>query len=286
MRHETLDEDRQDARRETLDASLASRLTSSSSRLVSNVSSQPTEPPVMLSALQHYLFCPRQCALIHVEGVWSENYLTAVGRQLHERVDRKGSETRKDVHLATALRLVSNRLGLTGVADMVEFHRQDSQHDVNGMCVAVRLPGLIGFWRPFPVEYKRGAPKSHRADEVQLCAQALCLEEMLGVSITAGALFYGETRRRTDVLFDAELRSLTEGIAAKVHELMRMGETPSPVLAKGCKACSLFDQCRPEDVGGCESARRWIGKQLEAIGLTSSGCNPSRLSSNVSSTFV
>ena len=270
MRREATDARFSDVRHETIDASLVSRLSSnSSSRLMSNDSSQPGESPVMLSALQHYLFCPRQCALIHVEGVWSENYLTAAGRQLHERVDRKGAETRKDVHLATALRLVSNRLGLMGVADMVEFYGQETQFDSNGICVAARLPGRRGFWRPFPVEYKRGAPKSHRADEVQLCAQALCLEEMLGVSIAAGALFYGETRRRTDVPFDVELRSLTEDVAAKVHELIRIGETPPPVLTKGCKACSLFDQCRPESVGRRESARHWIKNQLEAIGLTS-----------------
>ena len=283
MRRETIDAKAVDARHETLDASLVSCLMSNSPRLSSNVSSQPCESPVMLSALQHYLFCPRQCALIHVEGAWSENYLTAAGRQLHERVDRKGAETRKDVHLATALRLMSNRLGLTGVADMVEFHRQESQIDANGICVAARLPGRTGFWRPFPVEYKRGSPKSHRADEVQLCAQALCLEEMLGVSIAAGALFYGETRRRTDVPFDAELRSLTEDVAAKVRGLLRAGETPPPVLTKGCKACSLFDQCRPEGVVGRESARRWISNQLETIGLTSPDCHPSRLSSNVTS---
>ena len=266
MRHETLDAGFSDARHATVDSSPVSRLSSNSPGLPSSVISQLGESPVMLSALQHYLFCPRQCALIHVEGVWGENYLTAAGRQLHERVDRKGYETRKDVHLATALRLVSNRLGVTGVANMVEFHRQESQHDANGICVAARLPGRKGFWRPFPVEYKRGAPKSHRADEVQLCAQALCLEEMLDVSIGAGALFYGETRRRVDVAFDEELRSLTEGVAAKVHELICVGETPPPVLTKGCRACSLFEQCRPEDVGGIGSAKRWIKNQLEAVG--------------------
>ena len=223
----------------------------------------PDEPPVMLSALQHYLFCPRQCALIHVEGTWSESFLTAAGRQLHERVDRRGGETRRDVHLATALRLPSRRLGLTGVADMVEFHRQETVGGDAGRMVAARLPGRSGYWRPFPVEYKRGAPKSHRADEVQLCAQALCLEEMLGVSIAAGALFYGETRRRMDVAFDSELRVLTEDVAEKVHALTRAGVTPPPVLAKGCRACSLADVCRPGDVGGGESARRWINDQID-----------------------
>ena len=226
------------------------------------------ESAVMLSALQHYLFCPRQCALIHMEGIWTENFLTAAGRQLHERVDRRGGETRRDVHLATALRLVSNRLGLTGVADMVEFHRAESSNDEKGCCIAVKLSGRSGFWRPVPVEYKRGSPKAHRADEVQLCAQALCLEEMLGVTIASGALFYGETRRRSNVTFDAELRSLTEDVAAKVHELLRSGHTPLPVFTKGCRGCSLFETCRPEEVGGGrDSARRWIGNQLEEAGV-------------------
>lgn len=223
------------------------------------------ESPVMLSALQHYLFCPRQCALIHVEGVWSENFLTASGRQLHERVDRRGGETRRDVHLATALRLVSNRLGLTGIADMVEFHRQDVPEDANGQIVAARLSGRSGCWRPFPVEYKRGTPKSHRADEVQLCAQALCLEEMLGVSIAAGALFYGKTRRRADVVFDPELRSLTETVSNKVHALIRIGSTPPPVLTKSCQACSLVDICRPADFDGRNSVRRWLERQIAEV---------------------
>ena len=169
--------------------------------------------------------------------------------------------------MATALRLVSNRLGLTGVADLVEFHREESPNDEKGCCIAAKLSGHSGFWRPFPVEYKRGSPKAHRADEVQLCAQALCLEEMLGVTIASGALFYGETRRRSNVAFDAELRSLTEDVAAKVHALLRSGETPLPVFTKGCRGCSLFETCRPEDVGsGRDSAKRWIRNQLEEAG--------------------
>ena len=227
----------------------------------------PDEPPVMLSALQHYLFCRRQCALIHVEGLWSENYLTASGRQLHERVDRRGGETRKNIHLATALRLVSNRLGLTGVADMVEFHRQDFACDSQGRQVAAPIAGRSGYWRPFPVEYKRGVPKSHRADEVQLCAQALCLEEMLDVAIPGGALFYGEIRRRVDVVFDCELRALTEQVAADVHELIRTGGTPPPVLTESCCACSLWGICRPERIGRGKPASRWLDMQLEDVGI-------------------
>ncbi len=216
---------------------------------------------VMLSALQHYMFCPRQCALIHIEGVWSENYLTASGRTIHERVDRRGGETRGDLHQATALRLVSKRLGLTGVADMVEFHRAEKAGDEKGVVVAVALPGLSGLWSPSPVEYKRGAPKSHRADEVQLCAQALCLEEMLGVAVPSGALFYGETRRRMDVVFDAELRDLTERIAKETRELMILGITPKATQEKRCKACSLIDVCRPDKMSG-KSVRKWMAREL------------------------
>lgn len=213
---------------------------------------------VMLSALQHYLFCPRQCALIHVEGLWSENYLTSAGRRLHERVDSGRKETRRDVHVATSLRLVSNRLNMTGVADLVEFHRVEDELDETGGQRAVRLPGREGWWRPFPVEYKHGKPKEHRADEVQLCAQAICLEEMFSLKITSGALFYGGIRRRVDVSFDDDLRQLVEMTARRVSELMVIGETPSPVRMKGCEACSLKEHC----LEGERSARKWIEDQV------------------------
>jgi CRISPR-associated exonuclease Cas4 len=221
----------------------------------------------MLSALQHYLFCPRQCALIHVEGLWSENYLTALGRAMHTHVDQKVRETRRDVHLATSLRLISNRFGVMGVADMVEFYKSDCLKNAEGQIVGAVLPGRKGFWQPFPIEYKRGAPKAHRADEVQLCAQALCLEEMLGVVILNGALFYGETKRRMEVMFDDELRNLTESVIQRVHQLVEQGATPLPVYSKGCKACSLYNLCRPEDISERDSARRWINNQLGVFGI-------------------
>lgn len=262
MRRETLDEELSDTRQETLDAPQVSRLMSNSSCLMSNVSHQSDASPVMLSALQHYLFCPRQCALIHIEDVWSENYLTAAGRVLHERVDRKGSETRRDVHLATSLRLYSKRLGLTGVADMVEFHKTLSAEDDDGNIIAAILPGRTGYCRPFPVEYKKGKPKSHRADEVQLCAQALCLEEMLHVHISEGALFYGETRHRSEVVFDETLRQLTEEVVGKTRELLVSGKTPPSVFTKACKSCSLFEVCRPECFDSRISAKRWIDNQV------------------------
>ena len=216
---------------------------------------------IMLSALQHYLFCPRQCALIHVDGAWSENYLTASGRQLHERVDRIGGETRRDVHLATALRLISTRLGIMGVADMVEFHLAASEFE-DGVRVAAPLAGRSGCWKPFPVEYKRGRPKPHRADEVQLCAQALCLEEMLGVSIPEGALFYGETRKRTSVAFDRELRALTEETVIAVRKLLTEEALPPAVVSKGCLACSLSETCQPKTASAHPSAEGWIRRQL------------------------
>ena len=216
---------------------------------------------VMISALQHFLFCRRQCALIHVEGAWRENYLTATGRILHGRVDRMGSETRRDVHAATSLRLVSNRLGVMGVADMVEFLRVESSHDSDGRTIAARLPKREEWWRPYPVEYKRGRPKAHRADEVQLCAQAICLEEMLGVFVPEGALFYGEPRRRTVIAFGDELRALTESVARDAHALIRSGVTPPPVLTKGCEACSLKESC----FEAAPSAKAWIAGQIDEI---------------------
>lgn len=216
---------------------------------------------VMISALQHCLFCRRQCALIHIEGAWRENYLTATGRTLHEHVDKIGAETRRDVHVATSLRLISQRLGVMGVADMVEFHRVEQAEADDGRMMAARLPKREGWWRPYPVEYKRGRPKAHRADEVQLCAQAICLEEMLGVVIPEGALFYGEPRRRTIVAFDGELRALTESVAREAHALLRSGVTPPPVRTKGCEACSLKEMC----FEGATSARAWVEGRLDEI---------------------
>lgn len=217
---------------------------------------------IMISALQHWLFCKRQCALIHLEGTWSENHLTASGRVLHEHVDKQSSETRRNLRQATAVKLVSQRLGVFGVADMVEFHRTETALDVSGKKLAVPLPGLSGFWKPFPIEYKHGKPKSHRADEVQLCAQAICLEEMLDVQIPCGALFYGKPRRRTDVIFDEELRRLTETAARGVHVLLESGATPRPSLGKWCSSCSLVDECRPQLIASRRSARTWLEHAL------------------------
>jgi CRISPR-associated exonuclease Cas4 len=217
---------------------------------------------IQISALQHYVFCKRQCALIHVEQAWAENHLTAEGRVLHESVDQVKSESRKDIRNATAIRLCSATLGLTGVMDMLELHQKEGALDESGTAIAAALPNLKGFWQPFPVEYKRGKPKSHRADEIQLCAQALCLEEMLKVTINSGALFYGLPRRRTEVAFDECLRGLTKEAISGVHGMLTSGKTPPPLYTPQCRSCSLLDLCQPH-ICNTKSAKRWLNNTLE-----------------------
>ena len=211
---------------------------------------------IPISSLMHGRFCPRRCVLIHVDGVWTENRLTAAGRVLHERVDSGIHESRRDTRIAATLRLVSHRLGVAGVADMVEFHRVGDANPCG-----VMLPNARGRWMPFPVEYKHGKPNTRQTDEVQLCAQAMCLEEMLGVAVPAGALFYGTTRRRLDVAFDAALRALTERTANDVHRLLAEGRIPEPEYGKWCESCSLLDDCQPKVRN--RSARMWLERQLE-----------------------
>lgn len=208
---------------------------------------------IAISALQHFAFCERQCALIHIEQVWAENRLTAEGRVMHERVHEVGSENRGDFRTARGLRLRSLRLGLAGIADVVELHRD---------AAGVAVPGLRHTWRIVPVEYKRGRPKPDRCDEVQLCAQAMCLEEMLGANIPEGAIFYGQPRRRKEVSLDKELRAEVEKVTTRVHELIKSGRTPPAVYTPKCKSCSLFDLCQPLTVGAGKSARRYIGQML------------------------
>lgn len=197
---------------------------------------------IPLSALQHHLFCPRQCALIHVERLWAEDASTAEGRLLHERVDAGRSETRPGVRIARGLMVRSLTLGVAGKADVVEFHG--------------RPP------RPFPVEYKRGKPKAHRADEVQLCAQAICLEEMFASTVNEGALFYGTTRRRLTVAFDAELRALTARVAGEARANITAARTPPPVHKPVCRRCSLADLCQPAKLEKPPKIARWLAAQL------------------------
>lgn len=200
-----------------------------------------------LSALQHLAFCERQCALIHIEGVWAENRLTAQGRLLHERVHEREDESRGDVRIARGLRLRSLRLGLVGQADVVEFHRQPDRT-----------------WQPFPVEYKRGRAKRGDCDRIQLCAQAMCLEEMTGAAVPEGALFYGTPRRRETVCFDPALRAAVGDAARRLHALIEGGRTPSAVFAKRCDNCSLLAQCRPRMPVSNGAVERYIARSMEA----------------------
>ncbi len=193
-----------------------------------------------LSGLQHLLFCERQWALIHIEQQWEDNRLTQEGRVLHDRAHQGGTETRPDVVIARGLRVRSLRLGIAGEMDVCEFHRTD---EADG--VAMRLAEREGWWFPFPVEYKRGRPKKGACDEVQLCAQAICLEEMFGTSVRSGALFYGENRRRTSVAFNPALRGQTEWLAERMHKLFNSGVTPAAVFAPKCENCSLKLRCMP-----------------------------------------
>ena len=201
-----------------------------------------------LSALQHLLFCERQCALIHLERLWEENRFTAEGRVLHEKVDEGRGESRPGIRITRSLQLRSEVLGLHGVADVVELHLRPD-----------------GRWQPFPVEYKRGKPKVHDADLVQLCAQAVCLEECFATPVPEGALFYGQTRRRLDVVFDEGLRELTRRTAARLHELIASGVTPRAVREKKCEACSLLEVCLPGAMSRPRGAAAWNAREFAEI---------------------
>ena len=196
---------------------------------------------IQLSALQHLVFCERQCALIHIEQLWNENLFTAEGRIMHDKVDTANHESRGNIRIEYGVPIRSLRLGLIGKADVVEFHRMDD-----------------GTWMPFPVEYKRGKPKADNCDKVQLCAQALCLEEMLDVEVPSGALFYGKKRRRTDVVFDGALRQQTEEAAMRLHELIESGRTPKPVYTAKCDSCSLMQICLPKTIERKRSVKRYL----------------------------
>ena len=221
-----------------------------------------------ISALQHLLFCPRQCALIHVEQLWAENRLTIEGRHLHERADSGRGETRRPrrgktgggdggtraagVRITRALPLRSFVWGIGGKADVVEFHPRTPTGPQAGPGPAV----------PLPVEYKRGRPKRDSSDRVQLCAQALCLEEMLGVPVPVGALYYAALRRRDVVPIDADLRRLTTDAIGRLRAMVRDRVTPTATRMRKCDRCSLLHLCLPDVLGGSESASRYLSRSV------------------------
>lgn len=190
-----------------------------------------------LSGIQHFAFCRRQWALIHIENQWAENERTVDGIIMHEKAHSGDVESRGDAVIMRALRIFSATLGVSGECDVVEFHRNAD---------GISLNGHDGLWQPYPVEYKRGKPKEHNADEMQLCAQAMCLEEMLCCTIPCGALFYGEPRRRTEVEFTPELRRAVEDSLNEMHDYYKRGYTPKAKPRKGCSACSLKEICLPK----------------------------------------
>lgn len=199
---------------------------------------------LMLSGIQHYRFCPRQCALIHLEQLWAENYLTAHGEVLHEKVHSGIGESRKVLRTERDLPIFSSLLGITGKTDAVEFYKDG---------------------KVIPIEYKHGSPKSETEDEVQLCAQVICLEEMLNVKIDEGAIFYFKVKKRVPIKITDELREETIEIAKKFHELIESKITPKAEYQKRCEACSLIDSCFPENAGKGKSVenylKRWIPKE-------------------------
>ena len=208
-----------------------------------------------LSGIQHFLFCRRQWALIHVERQWQENALTAEGKILHSRADDPFfTEKRKGVIVARSVPVSSLSLGLSGVCDVVEFTQSTE---------GVRLPGYAGSFLPAPVEYKRGKPKQEPSDAAQLCAQAICLEEMLSVAIPTGYLYYGQTRRRVAVELTAALRDQVCKSAQEMHAYFRRGYTPQVKPFKGCKSCSLADVCLPLLQNKITPASAYIRQQIE-----------------------
>lgn len=202
-----------------------------------------------ISALQHLVFCPRRCALVHLEQIWSENQFTVEGLILHERADQPGVELRAGVVASRGVPIRSMKLGLNGRCDVIEYE--------GGQLEGATLPGRAGLWLPRPVEYKRGTPKRGMGDDVQMCAQGLCLEEMLNCRVNGGSVFYAATRRRRDVEFSQGLREMTIRVVAELRTLLTGGTTPAAVFEKKCLSCSLIDRCLPK------SGERSVGAYLK-----------------------
>lgn len=212
-----------------------------------------------ISSLQHLLFCERRAALVCLEGLWEDNISTAEGSLLHERTHQAETESRDDLRIARGLWLRSLKLGLYGKADVVEFRILDVHDKGQG----IALPGTPGLWSPYPVEYKRGRLRSETSFEIQLCAQGLCLEEMLGIKVASGALYYGKTRRRMEIDFDKSLRERTEAAALRIHEIFDSGITPIASPKPKCRFCSLNGICLPKIGRGRKSVRGYIKQAIE-----------------------
>lgn len=198
------------------------------------------EDMLMLSGIQHYVFCPRQWALIHIEQQWEENVLTIEGQLLHAHVDNPSYRAKRGAIVTLRhVALASKTLGLQGFSDAIELIPSDTDIDT------ISHPSYPGYWRPVPIEYKRGRSKPTRCDEVQVAAQAICLEEMYGIHIPKGMIFYNEEKGRQEVIVDDELRRFTRQCANEMHIIYQKGVTPSASFGKHCQKCSLYDICVP-----------------------------------------
>lgn len=212
-----------------------------------------------LSALAQWYYCRRRAGLALLEEQWKDNVYTAEGSILHQHVHADGDEARGNVRICRGIRLRSSRLGLSGMADCVELHKTE----VSGTNT-VTLDGVGGLWIPVPIEYKHGRTRDELEYSVQLCAQAICLEEMLGISLQQGYLYYEGSRRRQEVMFSAQLRALVERGAGDLHELTRSGETPKAEYSSRCVKCSFRELCGPDLPG--KKAGRYLARMLAETG--------------------
>ncbi|MFI3287036.1 MAG: CRISPR-associated protein Cas4 [Rikenellaceae bacterium] len=216
------------------------------------------EEMLMLSGIQHYLFCPRQWALIHIEQQWNENHLTTEGNILHSNVDNPYYRQKNGEHITLrSVHIASSQLGLYGIADAVELIATDNPSN------SISHPRYEGSWLPIPIEYKRGHSKTNDCDRVQVAAQVIALEEMYGVQIECAVIFYWETRRRETVPITIELRDLTSRMANEMHEIYRSGKMPVGKLKSCCKSCSLQDNCMPQ-LSKIKSASNYLKQELYA----------------------
>jgi len=212
---------------------------------------------LLLSGIQHIAFCERQWALIYLEQAWAENIRTVEGHHLHERTDDPFlDETRRNIRVVRAMPVISYELGLQGMADVVEFVRED--REIEGK--TIKLKKRKGWWRLYPVEYKRGKPKPDDRDAVQLCAQAMSLEEMLKIQIPQAYLYYGQTKRRVEVVLSQALRDRTRELAVRMHRLYAEGQTPPAKSGKNCSLCSLVEMCQPKLTLKHKSVARYLAQ--------------------------
>ena len=210
----------------------------------------------MLSGIQHYMFCPRQWALIHIEQQWADNRLTTEGQLLHKNVDNPFYRQKNGNTITLrSLHIASRQLGLYGITDAVELIPSDSPED------SITHNRYPGYWKPYPVEYKRGHSKPDERDEVQLAAQAMCLEEMYGINIPYGALYYDEVKHRETIAISEGLRKTTQQCAKQMHDIFKSGIMPKPVKASHCRNCSLKDICMPE-MSDCTQVKTYLNNNL------------------------